>query len=53
MQKQVMKRMEDGQLIVLAKANPKMVSLAVRVKARKELKERGFRFVGMRIERDE
>jgi hypothetical protein len=53
MQTRTLKNMEDGQLIYLANAKPTRIPLSVRVKARQVLKERGYRFIGTRIEKDE
>ncbi|MFB3926400.1 MAG: hypothetical protein ACE14T_10140 [Syntrophales bacterium] len=49
MQKRTLRKMDDNQLIYLAKEKPTRIPLTVREKARKELKRRGFRFIGLRI----
>jgi len=53
MQKRAMRKMEDNELIYLAKEKPTRIPLNVRDAARAILKERGYRFIGMRIEKDE
>lgn len=53
MQMKALRSMEDKELIAIARAMSNQMCLSVREKARRVLKERGFRFVGMRVEKDE